>query len=460
MLAFLQGGVMAKKILIVLAALAAVAIFLLSRDWDSPELGKAILDKVSAATGIQIRAEGFRLNLLKGVVLEKVEASSEGEGRDLTFQLDRLVFEHRLLPLLSGTVAVERILLEKPRIELLQTKSKGAYSKKKETPESSTGEAGEPGGGGGLALDVKQIQIEDGSLSVKNEKGEEKTRAQGLDLEMRNVSFDPGVASLAGLSAEGDLAVREMVFDTLQLTEVEGEFELKEAVFVVPELSFAMPNARFTSGAKLDFHRVPLTYAMTGKGEPLDLNGMVGAKEGFSPGTLHLEAQGSGPETRNLRGEGRLVLPEGRFPDAPMFRGIDAALGKKAVVGSPYQATEASFRVQNDVVTLDPFRFESGDARVDLRGTLKLEGAVDFDLSLATPREGLRIEGVGSDALDLLADDGGWVPVPIQITGTLEDPKVRPDVKALASQAGKGAKREAQEKATDALRGFLKKKNP
>jgi hypothetical protein len=440
--------------------LAVVAGFLVSRDWDSPELGQALLDKVSAATGIQMKAEGFRLNLLKGVVLEKVDAKSSGDGRELAFNLDRLVFEHRLLPLLSGTVAIDRILLEKPQIDVVQSKAKGSSGGKgPESGDAAGSGPGESGGGGGLALEVKQIQIEDGSLSVKNEKGEEKTRVQGLDLEMRNVGFDPEAASLAGLSAEGTLGIREMVFDTLNLTETQGEFQLADAVFVIPELTFAMPHASFTSGAKLDFQRAPFKYSMNAKGDPLDVNGMVGAKEGFGRATLHLELQGAGPETKDLRAEGLLALQEGRFPDAPMFSRIDAALGKKTVVDSPYKATEVSFRMENDRVILAPFRLESGDARLDLQGTMALAGSIDFDLSLATPREGLRIEGMGSSALDLLADDEGWVPVPIDITGTLEDPKVRPDVKALASQAGRGVKREATEKATDALKGLLKKKN-
>jgi hypothetical protein len=449
---------MLKKLLIVLAALAIVVAFLALRDWDSPELGASLLEKVSAATGIQIKAEGFRLNLVKGVVLETVEAKASSEGRDLTFHLDRLVFEHRLLPLLTGTVAVDRILLEKPQFELVQSEAKGGSAKKTKPAEGAPPEGEESAGGGGLALQVNEIRIEDGSLSVKNPKGEEKTRIEGLDLQMRNVGLNPNAGSLAGLSAEGTLEIRQMVFDTLNLTETEGEFQLKDAVFVVPELSFAMPNGRFTSSAKADFNRVPFTYAMNAQGDPLDLDGMVGGKDGFGPAKLHLEAQGAGPETKDLRAEGRMVLEEGRFPDAPMFSRIDTALGKKAVVGSPYKATEASFRMENNRVILTPFQFESGDARLDVTGTMSLEGPVDFDVSVATPREGLRVEGVGSDALDLLADDKGWVPVPIGVTGTLEDPKIRPDVKALASQAGHGAKREIQKKATDALGGLLKKK--
>lgn len=450
---------MLKKNLIILtglAALAVVAVFLLSRDWDSPELGRALLDKVSAATGIQVKAEGFRLNVLKGVVLETVEGKSKTEGRELTFNLDRLVFEHRLLPLLSGTVAVDRIFFEKPRFEVVQTGRASSSSKKSEPPES--GEGAEPARGGGLAFDMKLIQIEDGSLSVKNSKGEEKSSVEGLDLEIRNVAFDPTAASLAAISGDGTLGVREMVFDTLHFTETEGEFQLSKAVFTIPELSFRLPNGKFTADAKLDFNPVPFTYTMNAKGEPLDVNGMVGATKGFGPATLTLEAKGAGPETKDLKGNGQVRLAEGSFPDAKMFRDLDAALGKKAVVGSKYKATEASFRMENDRVVLAPFRFESGDARLDLSGTMRLDGPIDFDLALATPREGLKVEGAGSSVLDLLADDQGWVPVPIGITGTLEDPKVRPDVKALASQAGRGAQREVTETATDALKGWLKKK--
>lgn len=105
---------MLKKSLIVVVILIALLLFLLVRDWDSPELGQAILGKVGEATGIEMSAEGFRLNLIRGLVLENVEARSSSSGRDVKFSLDRLVFEHRLAALLSGTVAIESVVLERP----------------------------------------------------------------------------------------------------------------------------------------------------------------------------------------------------------------------------------------------------------------------------------------------------------------------------------------------------------
>jgi uncharacterized protein involved in outer membrane biogenesis len=465
-----------KKILVVVVIVIAALGFLVARDWDSPELGQALLDRVGQASGVELHAEGFRLNLLKGLVLEKVQGSSVGEGRKLAFTLDRLVFEHRLAPLLHGTIAIDRIVFERPSFDLSQSTSAGSKDegakKKTETRTrtgtgtgSGSGSAGpsgtEPSAGGGLALDVRQITIRDGSMVVKNEKGQEKTRVQDLDLEMANVKLDPDRKSLAALSAEGNLSIHELDFDTLKVTDASGRFELNDARFVIPELSFSLPNGKFVADTQIDFNPVPFSYKLSAKGEPIDVNGMVGAKgakDGFGGATVRLDAHGAGPETRALAAKGQLQLAEGRFPDASMFSQIDDALGKKAVVGSPYKPTQMSFQIANDQVTLAPFRFESGDARLDLKGTMSLAGPIDFDLSVATPREGLNIQGAGGAVLDVLADSEGWVPVPMSIGGTMQDPKVRPDVKALTAQAGQGVKREATEKATDALRGLLQPK--
>ncbi len=156
---------------------------------------------------------------------------------------------------------------------------------------------------------------------------------------------------------------------------------------------------------------------------------------------------------------GNVLLAAGEFPAAEMFTGVDKALGKTVLVGAPYQATEVRFRLENNVLTLSPFQFTSEVARLDLDGWVNLAGPIELGFVVATPRDGITIEGVGSNVLDVLSDDEGWVPIPVSVTGTLEDPKVRPDSKALLAQVGSGLKREATEAATDALRGFFRKKN-
>src|SRR5262245_1137681 len=99
--------------------LVALVAFLLVHDFDSPELGRALHDKVSAATGATITARTFHLNLLKGLRLGGVEIKADADGRSTQLTLETLVFEHRLPPLFSGTIAIEKILLERPTIVIV-----------------------------------------------------------------------------------------------------------------------------------------------------------------------------------------------------------------------------------------------------------------------------------------------------------------------------------------------------
>jgi hypothetical protein len=112
------------------------------------------------------------------------------------------------------------------------------------------------------------------------------------------------------------------------------------------------------------------------------------------------------------------------------------------------------------VVRIEPFPFETEQAKMELQGWVDLEGPLSLDFAMGVVREGIRIEGVGADALDVLADDEGWVMIPLSVTGTKDEPRVRPDTRALLAQAGQGMKRMATEKATDAIKGLFRKKKP
>ena len=447
---------MLKKILIVVAVLLVVGVFLLTKDYDSPELGQSLLDKAGEATGVEMTATGFRFNLFKGVELDNVTAKSSTPGRELDFKLDQLVFEHRIAPLLSGTVSIDRVVLDRPQITLVETPSQAEPGDASEPadaePATDADAAVEPATDeAGLTLEVKQILVRDGSVVMKNTDSGSETRLDGLDFTMENLQFDPTAASLAALSAEGELTIGEVNLDTVALTELESRFQLANAVFDLSELSFTTAHGEFAANANVDFNPVPFAYTMTATGDPLDLNGMMGATEGFGPASVQLDADGAGADTKDVDATGGLTIGEGAFPESNPFTGIDQALGKQVVAGSPYQATELTFVLDNNIVTLAPFRFTAEFARLDLDGTIDLAGPIDLTLSVATPREGLEIEGATATVLDVLADDEGWVPVPMTITGTLEQSKVRPDAKELMAQAGRGAKREVKEAATEAV---------
>jgi uncharacterized protein involved in outer membrane biogenesis len=442
---------MAKKLLIVLAVLVAVAAFLLARDWDSPEIGQAVIDKVNEATGVNMTAGSFRLNLLKGVVLGDVKASKIQDGRKVDLTVEQFVVEHRVLPLLTGTVALDRVVIDKPQVEIVEPgPAGGAESGSGDKPaaaekaEAASKEqaAAEPSG---FTLEVRQISIRDGQVVIRREGDDSQTRIQGLEFNTENLAIDPDAGTLTGITADGNLKVNEIALGNFKITNTRGRYSLAGGKFDLPELAANMAKGQVSATGAIDFNPVPYIYQLSVQGTELDM-----------------QASGAGSSSRDLEAKGSVALAAGTLPDAPVLKDIDRSLGKQVVVGAAYQATRADFTIADNIATLSPFRFETERARVDTSGKADLDGPLDLDLSVATPREGIRIGGVGSDVLDLLADEQGWVPVPMTVTGTVDDPKVRPDAKALLSQASKGYKRgltkDLEEKASGLLEGLFRKK--
>jgi len=453
---------MLKKMALVVVVIVAIAFFLINRDWDSPELGQSLLDKAGEATGIEMTATGFQFNLLKGVTLEGVKARSEEPGRTFLFSMDQLLFEHRLAPLLSGTVAIERIALVKPQFELVEsgetTPSESEPGKGEEPPPTEDSDVSEQGG---FALDVKEIVVRDAELVMRSEKGgaESTTTIEGLNVRFQHLSYLPDAAPpLHAFGADGGVDIRRISLDTLVIRDTKGQLSVAEGRFELNPLQFVMDEGRFSAEMAIDFNATPFTYKLNAQGDPLDFNVMVGASAGFGPGNMQIDAEGMGTDSKDVKGTGRIALAEGEFPSIPVLSEVDEKLGKNLLVGSPYKETELRFRLSNNVVTLEPFPFETAWTKLELDGTVNLEGPLGLDMALGTVREGISIAGVGETVLDVLADDEGWVMIPMTIQGTKDKPRVRPDSKALLAQAGEGTKRLATEAATDAILGLFKKK--
>jgi uncharacterized protein involved in outer membrane biogenesis len=444
----------------ILALVVAIVVFLLVHDFDSPDLGRALLDKVSAASGVTITARTFHLNLLNGLKLEGVELTSNADGRTLRMALDTLLFEHRVAPLFSGTVAIERVLLDRPAIVIVETSAAAPGPAQPAAP-AAPAAAPAPAASGSdrkLSLELKELTIRDARLSATREAqpGAE-LLLEGLTVNLREIKFNPSVHSLAAISGSGDLALTKATLNTTVLTDIRSAFQLANAAFAMKDLSASTAFGKLTSSMTLDLKPSPFTYELKATGSAIDVNKLIGAPGGFGPGSLQLDAQGRGPAAEAVEARGSIKLAAGKLPVSKATEAVDKALGKPVLAGSPYKATEAAFVMNRGVITLSPFRFESENARVDLHGTAALAGPLAVDLSVATPRAGITIQGVGATALDVLADEAGWVPVPIQITGSLDDPRVRPDTKALLAQARSGTKREAKTAAHTAAQNAKQK---
>lgn len=443
-------------ILAVLMA-AGVAVSLLL---DREELGRALLARAGEAAGIELRAASTDLGLLRGLELTGVEATGNYAAGRYEVTIERLGFEWRLWPLLSGDVVVDRVRLERPAVRVVRT---GDGRGSGDVPAgSSSSQGSNPGYDTGRRLEVVEVELTGGTVQVVD--GREGREVQtfsleGLDLVLREIVFDPAETTpLRRLKGNGELTAERAQTGGLPLRDLEGRFTLEKGVLEAQHLALVTDYGPVTAQLTADFNPVPMTYRMSVQAQPLNTNRLAGLPEGGSlgPARLAFQAVGSGMDPKDLTGSGTLELEPGRIPDHEVLRKAERLLGLSGLAGGEYRATTANFEVAARRVTLAGFSLESAQAGLALDGWVDLQGPVDLRLTLNVERQGVAVEQVPSQLLDLLADERGRLAVPLRITGTREKPEVAVDVQALLSRAGEGIGRRLGGRPSDLLERLLR----
>ncbi len=457
-----------KLLLVALGVFVLFAAALLLVDFDSPELGRALLDRVAEEAGVEIRAERFRLNLVRGLELGAVAAAGELPGGAIEIEADAVAFRHRLAPLLRRELHVTHVVVERPRIAVGPQAAgpAGGTGRKRGAGTRTDAVAGAALVTGSpprarrppVTLTVDQIRLVDGSFSFAGEGGA--TEIRGFDVDLRDLGLDreaPRV--LDGLTAAGALRADEVVVGETRATDAEGGLRFEAGHLLLENLRFETVEGRFViESMDLDLGRDPLRYVFTLRGDPLDAAGLLGSASagggGLGDARLDLQAQGSGAGSSGLDGSGTISLEGGTLPATPAFTAVDRLVGRQLLVGSRYEPLEARFTVRRGRVRFEPFEFAAAELGLGVAGELGLDGSLDLRVEARLPRAGLSIPEVPGAVLDALTDEAGRVIVPLSITGTKESPRVRFDHNALLE----GARRRRSEELKRDLEGQLKKK--
>ena len=435
-------SVIALAMLVVGAAVASVLLL----EFDSPALGPAALARIGPVLGGRVDARAFRFRLVRGLALEGLTASSSIAGGRFSLEAEALVLDHRLWPLLGGRVEIERVILRRPRLRLEQ----GPAGRAPAPPPTALP------GAAALALRVVEARMDDGTVEVITP-GQPPLTISKLDFTLRDL--DLAGSALSGLSATGRARAESIRFARTEARDVFGEFKVQGGGLTAEPIRFRTKEGRFEATLKMRLDRLPLSYSLDLRGDPLDLNAVAGlrADGGLGPGRLRLTAEGTGSGTAALHGHGNLHLEKGRIPASPLLQRVQGFLATP-LVGAPYEASDTPFRLQNGRVEFDSFKLRADRLSLDMQGWVALEGPLSLVVTARAPREAVRVPGVPPQVLDTLADAQGYVLVPMTVTGTQRDPVVRPDVAALMAEAGRGAGGAAARKAGEGLLEWLRRR--
>lgn len=393
--------------------------------------------------------------------------------------------ELRLLPLLRGQLRVAEFVLEKPTIKLIKkadgsfnfsTIGKGNRAARKaparqEQRAKQKGKAKEEKPAGMALLIPSRVRVRDGSVTWQAH-GQKPLQIQGIELSLESAgrTFPYRVAwRLPGLKPivlEGNINADESM-STLNLKENRLRLQDQELAIngsvteikTTPRMNLTINNDRLETKPIIELlSQAGLTPKELNVAGPLGLKvalrGPAGAlsaqsrtslkgikvnHKGIFDGTvtgessLQLLLGGPAPVTQTLRGQGKVVVKDGKLTNVDLISKIQQLTG---LIGLPQEESRGatSFETLENDFTLGggAARFQ----RIYLKSPL-MEAKGDGTMTLASPTLDLRLQAAlspqlsarvrGGNATAFFKDSEGRVVIPLRIAGPANNPSVALD---------------------------------
>jgi hypothetical protein len=398
---------------ITLIVLMSVTCAFFVAEFEARALNDQARSKAQELLGINLKSGKTRLSLARGLVWEDVGASSSFPGGSYDLQIERVLLEHRWLPLLAGQIVVRRVVLEKPEIEVRSIRPGPRRSRPNEREEEAPIERRPSQRESSildLALVVSEIRLNEGSVTVRGPDGNHLTLAiEGLELGLDDLSVSPGALTLLhALTATGEMRARAFMAESTHIRDLDGAMRLDRGRVGLDQLAFATDSGKFVAQVNLDFNSIPASYEMNVEGSALDVQHIAGLERrgGLDTGSLNLDVEGFGLSAGNVRGKGVLKLEAGRLPPHPILTGVEKVLETVTLSDSSFEDTEVRFRLGDNRFVVNRFHLDAGGTALDLTGVVRLDGPVELNLAVRYPQAGAEREAL------------------FRILGTLEDPQI------------------------------------
>jgi uncharacterized protein involved in outer membrane biogenesis len=131
---------------------------------------------------------------------------------------------------------------------------------------------------------------------------------------------------------------------------------------------------------------------------------------------------------KTLTGTGKFAVRNGHLPGVNLAGAAESAMKMAGVGGdTPFTVLEGDLAIADQRVSSKQIHLDSSAGIVDLRGSLGLDGTMDYQGSVTVNPAGALGSGkMGSVVGGLIGSHVGKITVPFALAGTVESPKVTP----------------------------------
>ncbi|HEY5675060.1 MAG TPA: AsmA family protein [Malonomonas sp.] len=254
------------------------------------------------------------------------------------------------------------------------------------------------------------------------------------------------------LVMKGTLAVNRLLYKQLTMERVKADLLLKDNRLTLSSLRSELGGGELLASADIDLGVKGLAYSGQLNVGQSNLTSLVSglfpqAKQSVS-GLLEWQNSFSGRGTipdvllKQLQLDGTLRVGKGKVTGSPLLEQFSNLLGSPDLKVLSFNDFSGNYSLQKGLASLKA-DLDSSKTKLRPEGTIGLDGAMNMKLDARLAPALLESLGAAKELKQFATDADGWGMLPLQIKGTVNQPQIGYDTKALQKQATERVTQEA-----------------
>jgi len=270
-----------------------------------------------------------------------------------------------------------------------------------------------------------------------------------------------GPFDLAFLTVQLAARCGRLEYDRYEIAPIEVAASLKNNKFAVEKATLGIAKGIVNATSTVDLDVAGLAYSGTVSAQDIDISTLLAytsPKLGNSlSGRCVAEAEVSGRGTdldradTTISGKLHSEFVDGAVTWPAFVNALGPLLGLSDLSSIPVVTADASINATDSKVHVAPFVLHGSEMTLETEGTVTTQLALEMDLTVTLSQQ-LTARISKSKDFQKYGTSNGRLVVPFTVSGTLDSPKLRPNLKAVAQQAGEKLREEIKEEVSDKIR--------
>ena len=402
-----------------LFALAVVAILAVALNFylGMPQNAPRVAAFVSGVAQVPVSFGTVEVNLLKGAHLTDVKVANPAAPREpVLLSVPDLSLTYAPLALSQHRLLLRQVTLVRPVLalaEVVQGNTSLLPLPAAVVPQSELQ--------GALRLNVKSLNIEDGTVRVLNAAGTPTLVLEGLQHGGRLERTGQEV------KAGGQFTAKSLTLGPLKIGDLDSSYSFEKGVLKISKLLGTSYHGQWTGTFQIDGSTDGMPCDFQLQANSLDLNDLlksVAAKPDMVSGTLNLTAAGRGSagSLSGITAQGSFEVRDGQLIHVGFIQDLAQAISNKDLAQPDFSEAHGDFSVGQDTITVSSFALTSSQFTLTGGGTIGFDGGVNFKLTMTfTPDFAKLLPSAVVDRLTAAADGGRSIT--FSLTGPIDAPQ-------------------------------------